>query len=246
MKKMANKMMVAAAMNRRRMESRKVPMYTDPNGNNRRVNTSYDTQEYYPRNTGDMTYYGMHDYPAEMRQRRGSNGRYMMDDYSPDMRMDDGRMMRDTMPMIGFDRDYEHGMERSRMSEKRNSYDGDIYARGSIMMTPYRGMDNAEMERPVDEMTAMKWVKDMQPEDGSEGMKYKPEQAEQIRKQLCPDCDKWEFFVALNMMHADYVQVAKKLGVDNTDFYAHMAKAFLCDKDAGKHKLQKYMHSIPK
>ena len=38
----------------------------------------------------------------------------------------------------------------------------------------------------------------------------------------------------------------KKLGMDKPEAYAHLAKDFLMDKDAGPHKLRKYMMTIPK
>jgi hypothetical protein len=66
-----------------------------------------------------------------------------------------------------------------------------------------------------------------------------------MRTAHCPGCEKWEFYTAINMMYSDYCEAAKKLGVDRADFYALMAKSFLEDKDAGPHKLQKYMMTIP-
>jgi hypothetical protein len=60
------------------------------------------------------------------------------------------------------------------------------------------------------------------------------------------DCDKWEFFVAVNMMYSDYCKVAEKMNVSKLDFYGHMAKAFLHDEDAGPHKLMKYMEEVVK
>lgn len=42
----------------------------------------------------------------------------------------------------------------------------------------------------------------------------------------------------------DYCEVAKKMGLDRPDFYAHMAKAFLEDGDAGKNKIEKYKRYI--
>ena len=47
------------------------------------------------------------------------------------------------------------------------------------------------------------------------------------------------------MIYSDYVKVAKKHGVgDKIDFYADMAKSFLCDKDAPKDKLARYYEYI--
>ena len=178
-----------------------------------------------PMGYGDMRYYNTSEYPAEMRRYRRSDGRYMMGDD----------------PMIGFDRDYERGMNHPRMSADRG-YDGNVYARGSIMMTPNRGMD----DQPVDEMTAMKWSKKFRNSDGTTGAHFRVDNTEQYRQSLCPECEQWEFYVAMNMMYSDYSQVAKKMGMDNPEYYAHMAKAFLCDPDAGEGKLRKYMTAIPK
>lgn len=38
--------------------------------------------------------------------------------------------------------------------------------------------------------------------------------------------------VAMNMMYSDYCNVASKYNINVPEFYAHMAKAFLFDKDA--------------
>ena len=37
-----------------------------------------------------------------------------------------------------------------------------------------------------------------------------------------------------------YCGVAKKLNINNVDFYVYMAQAFLDDKDAGEEKLSRY------
>lgn len=97
----------------------------------------------------------------------------------------------------------------------------------------------------VDEHKAMEWTHKMRNPDGTTGPHFKPEVAEQLRTVHCPACDKWEFFVALNMMYADYSAVAKKFAADKPEFYVHMAKAFLEDPDAGDGKLAKYMEVIP-
>lgn len=109
--------------------------------------------------------------------------------------------------------------------------------------------DDDDEEDEHGEMTeekALKCVKKMKTADGSPSPHYQPEQAEQLRKNHCPECEKWEWFVALNMMYADYVDVAKKMSMNKDDFYLHMAKAFLMDEDAGPHKLEKYLKHIPK
>ena len=97
----------------------------------------------------------------------------------------------------------------------------------------------------VDEHKAMEWTRKMQNPDGSTGPHFPPPVAEQLRAAHAPKCDKWEFMVALNMMYADYSEVAKKFSADKPEFYVCMAKAFLEDPDAGEGKLAKYMEVIP-
>ena len=142
------------------------------------------------------------------------------------------------------DDDYDDRHKGGRNREKWN--DREMIATGSAWINPGRGGHGWEYQ-PVDERQAMEWVHGMQsPESGRPMPAFKPEEAEALRKAHCPECDKWEFFVALNMKYSDLYEAAKKLNMDKPEFYAHMAKAFLCDKDAGPHKLQKYMEIIPK
>ena len=129
------------------------------------------------------------------------------------------------------------------MHHPGNSY-GDIYAEGTIYtpgaMNKPMGM-HGDMSAPVDEHTARMWVQKM---DGGE--KFKPEQTEQFRMSHCPDCTKWEYYVAVNAMYSDYCETAKKMGMDKPEFYAMLAKDFLKDKDAKPHKLRNYMENVPK
>lgn len=98
--------------------------------------------------------------------------------------------------------------------------------------------------RPMDESAATTWVKKMRNADGSTGEHFTRAQAEQQRQAICPQCGTWAYYAAINMMYSDYCEVAKKMGLDRPDFYAHMAKAFLEDGDAGKNKIEKYKRYI--
>lgn len=169
----------------------------------------------------DMPHMG--GYGPEARRRRDKRGRYMMGG----MEYDDD------------DEDY------SPRSMGGNKY-GDIYARGTIyapgaMNKPMGGMMGGDMSAPVDEHTARMWVQRM---DGGEH--FKPEQVEQFRNAICPECERWEYYVAMNAMYSDHCESMKKLGMDKPEAYAHLAKDFLVDKDAGPHKLRKYMETIPR
>lgn len=163
---------------------------------------------------------------------------------------------------IGYDAnmddDYDR-YDRYRHKEDRHGHSDDedddedqhqpwqnhrMYAAGVAWAEPSEEHSKKEY-KPIDEKCAHKWVSRMENADGTVGGHYKPEQAEQLRVAHCPQCQKWEWFVALNMAYSDYAPVGKKLGVDRDEFYAGLAKAFLMDKDAGEHKLSKYMDVIP-
>lgn len=167
---------------------------------------------------------GGHDMP-ESRRRRDKMGRFAMGgmDYDED--------------------DEPRGYRPEMMAKGGNSY-GDIYTRGTIYapgaMNRPGGM-SGDMSQPVDEHTARRWVREM---DGGEH--FDAETAERHRATICPHCDKWEYYTAINAMYSDYCETAKKMGMDKPEFYAHLAKDFLTDKDAGPHKLRKYMETIPK
>lgn len=120
-----------------------------------------------------------------------------------------------------------------------------MYAAG-MAWTDGHEHDHKKEHKEVDEECAMKWVHDMKAADNSQMPHFRPDLAEQMRKAHCPDCKPWEWFTAINMMYADYVEAAKKLGVNRDECYALMAKAFLMDEDAKPGKLAKYMEEIPK
>lgn len=53
-----------------------------------------------------------------------------------------------------------------------------------------------------------------------------------------------DFFAVMNAMYSDYHKVARMFGVDKTDFYAELAKAFLDDEDAVDGKAAVYYECI--
>lgn len=70
--------------------------------------------------------------------------------------------------------------------------------------------------------------------DGSMGFHFDENKVRTTAERIGTDVNKYSvetFSVAMNMMYADYCNVAKKMGVDRPEFYAEMAKAFLDDKD---------------
>lgn len=171
----------------------------------------------------EMTGGGME---TESRRQRDSRGRYMM-----------GRM--DDEPEMRSQTWYPPNMHGGSGYSFGDVY-ADIHAPNAMNRPMHGGMEH-EWAKPVDEHTARMWVSEM---DGGE--KWKPEQIEQLRQTMCPECAKWEFYVAINAMYSDYCETAKKMGIDKPEFYAYLAKDFLKDKDAKPHKLRRYMETIAK
>lgn len=161
------------------------------------------------------------------RDRRGrehyDNGRYAPRNEYRDNYLDDYYERR----RIGFDYD------APRMGDPV-SYGGD-YERGYGGGSMYNGMSR-EM--------ADEWMHGLENEDGSRGAHWSYDQTSNLLSQKKYDCDPIEFYVAMNMLYSDYFKVAKKFNVNNTEFYADLAEAFLCDKDAADDKLIRYYECV--
>lgn len=180
-----------------------------------------------PRYDGnDMRYGG----ESRRRDRRGrytesSYDGYEDNQYPPPMYRESYRM--------GFDGGYGADMHSGSRSESnsRNTY----FTGSSHNYSPDEGVTKEK---------AHEWTREMKNMDGTKGAHWNMEQTKGLKERLGLDVDSIEFFVAVNMMYSDYCAVAKKFGADNPEFYAHMAKAFLEDKDAGPDKLAKYFEEV--
>ena len=194
--------------------------------------------ESYEHDSAHMGGYGYASEP-EARRRRDSRGRYMTGGVNNRMEDDDEEAeMRSQMRHRPVGRSMPHTMHGG----SRYGF-GDVYAYvdapGAMNRPMQGGAMGGDMSHLVDEQTARMWVQKM---DGGE--KFKPDQAEQLRTAHCPDCERWEFYTALNAMYSDYCEAAQKMGADRPEFYAYMAKGFLKDKDAKPHKLRRYMEAV--
>lgn len=171
-------------------------------------------------------------------------------------RMREGRNERGREPdwrggMGGRSWDDSDGMRRGEMGRHRDYDDreDERYEGGGRYAGNFRhSEDSREHETgkavKFDEHKAREWVGRMKNNDGTVGEHFKAEHTEPLRAAHCPNCDKMQFWAAMNMMYSDYCDVAKKMNVDRPEFYACMAKAFLMDKDAGEDKLAKYMEHV--
>lgn len=91
---------------------------------------------------------------------------------------------------------------------------------------------------------AHEWVQHMEHEDGTKGEHWTCEQTTQVMRNKGYEFEPAEWYAIMNAMHADYFKIAKMFGVDNIDFYAAMAKAWLCDEDAVEDKARQYWEHV--
>lgn len=99
------------------------------------------------------------------------------------------------------------------------------------------------------EADAKAWAARMQNADGTTGPHWTMEQTTAVAESMGIQPDKiprWAWGVAMNMMYSDYYDVATQYGVNRPEFYAALAKAFLCDKDGPgpERKLMEYYEHV--
>lgn len=136
---------------------------------------------------------------------------------------------------------------------------GDAYMGGADATVPrYNEMERMPGNRAMtggaesyatphfDMQMAQDWTRRMQNEDGTTGPHWTMEQTNKVMEQRGVSEDPVKFWAAMNMVYSDFVNVAKKLGISNVDFYTEMARAFLDDKDVSGDKLAKYYEYVVK
>lgn len=121
----------------------------------------------------------------------------------------------------------------------------------TAMVTCLELLKKAEREScsELDRSAAEMWVSRMENEDGSTGAHWSMEQTTALGDGLGLSWESfspWCWWVTVNMMWSDYYSVASHFGVATPDFFAELARAFLCDKDAvgAKEKLSAYYCGI--
>lgn len=112
-------------------------------------------------------------------------------------------------------------------------------------------LHGAEKEMHFAEADAKAWAANMQNADGTTGPHWTMEQTTAVAESMGIQPDKiprLAWGVTMNMMYSDYYDVAMQYGVNRPEFYAALAKAFLCDKDGPgpERKLMEYYEHIVK
>lgn len=169
-----------------------------------------------------------------LRKLEGDNDRYS---YYP---QEENRYI-DPYPIPRY-HDVEYGR---RMPQIGFSQNGDWDKRSG--QYEHGGVDSRSIKMPRQHLThdeAEEWCDSMVNADGTKGCHWTMEQTQDVAKQRGITCDKNDFWATMNMMYSDYGKVAKMYSVDNTNFYADMAAAFLQDKDAVDGKLVEYWERI--
>lgn len=226
--------MMMAAQARRRRDERGRYM-TGEQGDNQytreRRNMDGDMRNrpdmrYNRRNEMTMGYAGGH---GEMRRRGNRNA---MDD-APDMR-GEGYFVWDNanMPYMPPERygqpenvtDMRRYRSRSMMGEGGQQQH---QKQGAIGF----GEQDAHGKKLTKEK-AEKWVKHMRT-DGHKSEMWTMEDAKELAKPygITEGQELIDFYAALNMVYSDYCEVAKEWGVDDEEYFAAMACAFLYDED---------------
>ena len=103
-----------------------------------------------------------------------------------------------------------------------------------------RGHADYDGYSKIDRRRGEELLRNLKNTDGTTGEHWTYDQTQQVMERMGISCDPVEFWVSMNMMYSDYCGVAKKIGINNADFYGSMAEAFLKDPDAHENKLARY------
>lgn len=141
-----------------------------------------------------------------------------------------------------------NGLENSVRGVQSGLCDG-FYALNTSILDGFHGVSNAVCDLGYQTQQGFNNTNvalKMKNSDGSTGPHWDMAQTEDVRKQHGYTCDPAEFYAAINMCYSDYYKLAKDFNLNNTDFYARMAHAFLDDEDAGENKIAKYYDCVVK
>ena len=92
---------------------------------------------------------------------------------------------------------------------------------------------------------ARKAVSKMENEDGSRGQHWSLEETTSLANQygvrLDEEFNKYDWYVALNMVYSDYYKVIVNMtGSNSSKYFVELAKAWICDKDIDEGKMWYY------
>lgn len=194
-------------------------------------------------------YYGAYEPESRFRDRSGrehyDNGRFapMRNEYIPD------GISHEMQPRRRYEtRADEVGMSYPYVPPVYERRAGNVISMNQIGFSAedHQRHGGAHSEHKLTREMAEEWMKGLHNEDGTTGPYWTKEQTTQVMERLGFKCDPTEFWVAMNSIYSDYAKVAKKHNMNNVDFYADMAKAWLDDTDAVHDKAAAYFMYITK
>lgn len=163
-----------------------------------------------------------------------------------------GDMEDNVMPMEDYRRNIGFGEAAYRPRKENGQFRrrNEMHGGGeSGQMLQHGGAEGMKSKKKLTWDMAEEWVESMQNEDEAKPMggKYDMEKAKAMARKIGVSTAGQrfvEFYAIVNAMYSDYHQVAMKHGVDNADFYADLAKAWLEDADAVQNKARVYYDCI--
>ena len=179
---------------------------------------------------------------------------------STKMRMIDYRDRNDEMEARNRRR-YRNGRyaPKSYAEDDMDDDYGEVYGRGSTRMYDHHGghsgrqknmsmqgvigfREQEQREETLPWEVAEEWVTKMDFPEGKPKWSY--EQAEKLHQKHKCECDPAELWAVMNALYLDYCEVFRKFGVDSTNLYVELAKAWLEDEDAVEDKALAYYECI--
>lgn len=210
----------------------------------RRGREHYDNGKYAPRNEWEAYIVGDNMESRGM-ENRGMESRNMENNYRIENRegrssgRGGARSESPRMNRIGFNTGEE------MRSDYGTRVDAPVWNEGANMKGGEMSKGHAS-SKGFDENTAHEWMERLKNADGTTGPHFSKEQVKGMMNQKSIQADPMELWIAMNMFYSDYCKVAKKLNVNNVNFYMDMACAFLDDEDAVDDKLAAYYECVVK
>lgn len=111
---------------------------------------------------------------------------------------------------------------------------------------PYGGQAPYHGTGTLTKQDAQIWVGSLLGADGTRGARWSMADVRSLAEQrgYTTEAELVTFWAVMNLLRADFAEVAKHWGVNNAEFYADMARAWINDPDAVEDKAGAYLEYI--
>lgn len=98
----------------------------------------------------------------------------------------------------------------------------------------------------ISRQDAQIWADSLIGADGTRGPRWTMADVRSLaeKRGYTTEAELIEFYAVINMLRADYAEVAKHWGVNNAEFFADMARAWINDPDAVEDKAAAYLDNV--